>query len=200
MSAKRIERDLARHAYDGVVERCARLNSFAGNLDKDLEFGDILSRQESLAVDDIIVLSISARRLVSVCGIDLARKDWRVRKRRLGFQDDKVCETALDEYINLGKLFGIIIHSEVLDIVDSDFSAVLKLDATLDTIGVMEWLHRNGQRFGYFKPKMVVRSDRSGFLMFNISDFVSCIDEFLLPEANDICQSGGLFLEDEYRF
>ena len=199
MSAKRIERDLARHAYDNVVERCARLNSFAGNLDKNLEFGDILSRQESLAVDDIIALSISARRLVSVCGIDLARKDWRVRRWMLEFQGDKVSEVPLDECVNLGKLFGIIIHCEVLDIVDSHFSAILKLDRTVDTDGVIEWLFRNSHNVGYFKPKIVVRSDRSGLMMFGISDIISCIDEFLLPEANEICQASGLFLEEDYR-
>ncbi|NIA68601.1 hypothetical protein HBA54_08355 [Pelagibius litoralis] len=199
MKVTQLERELARHAYENVIERCARLSAFSGSAHVDISFEDILTRQKTLAIDDVIVLSISARRLIAVCGVTLNGDEARVRKWKFIFQNDETLPVPQDDFVSLGRLLGIIIHCEKLEIIDSDLMA----QAILNPFGYekfSEWCAKHASSIEYFSPKILIRSDKSEFMIFEIADLIERIDELLLPEVVEAAKGHGLYLEDDYRF
>lgn len=192
-----LEKELVRHAYDNVIERCARLNSYSGSLVRDLISEEIIAREKSLAIDDIITLSISARRLIAVCGITPNRSELRVQSWRFHLTDDEVSPTPTNTYIGLQKLFGIFIHSEKLDIIDSDLMARLFFDSR-DGTEIIVLYSAKVLEEKYFSPKILVESDRSDPYVFDIGEIVSCIDKKLLPAVIDVTERHGLYLESDF--
>ena len=198
MLKRPLEKELVRHAYDNVIERCARLNSLSGNLVRNLVTDDIGAREKTLALDDIITLSISARRLIAVCGIASNQPKLKVQKCWFHLTHDQVTPISLDDYVGLQKLFGIVIHCQTLEIIDSDFLARLYFDPR-NAMDILSLYAPKVFEEKYFSPKIIIRSDKSDTLVFDIGEIISCIDQNLLPTVIEVTQKHGLFLESDYR-
>jgi hypothetical protein len=193
-----LDRELVFHAYDNLIERCARLNSFSGNLVKNFVTDDIDAREKSLALDDIITLSISARRLISVCGIASNHPKMSVKKLWFHLTNDLVTLITLDDNVSLQQLFGIVIHCESLEIIDSDMMARLYFDSRDGTETLALYASKVLEE-KFFTPKILIKSDKSDKLLFDIGEIISCIDQNLLPTVIEISQKHRLFLESDYR-
>ncbi|MBC7314198.1 MAG: hypothetical protein H5U11_17055 [Rhizobium sp.] len=77
---QKLDAQLCKHSYDEATERVSRLASYATSRSlKKIGFGDYYSLAEELCKKDIIVLSISIRRLAEMTKSAAHLKELKVR-------------------------------------------------------------------------------------------------------------------------
>lgn len=136
--------------------------------------------------------------MIAVSGIALNYKNLRIRKWQFSLTDKEVSPEALDDYVGLQKVFGIIIHCETLEIIDTDLIARLFFDRR----GITETLAlyaAKEQENKSFHPKILIKSDVSETLLFDVGEIISCIDEGLLPTVIEVAHKHNIYLEDDFR-
>jgi hypothetical protein len=133
-----------------------------------------------------------------VCGIPPNRSKLRVRKWNFHLTDDQVFPAPLDDYVGLQQLFGIVIHCERLDIIDSDLMARIYFNSR-DGFEVLSFYSSKVLEETYFNPKILIKSDKLERSIFDIREIVSCIDENLLPAVVEVSREHGLYLESDFR-
>lgn len=196
MVEKPFEKDLVRHAYDNVIDRCARLTCFSGNVVRNLESEDIIAREKTLAIDDLISLAISSRRLSVSTRETLRGPKFQIPKHWFNASINKIKHIVLAERISLQRLFGVIIHCESLEIIDSDLMARVHFDQRS-----FNELLRDGLDFRVkesYRPMVLIKSDQSESIVFDIGELISCIDKNLLPRVIEAAKKHGIYLEKEW--
>lgn len=189
--------ELIKHAYDGAVEKMARLAAFSayrrGMLSSDVE-----GRQEAFALDDLIGFSILARRLVvSVDAVENAKRTKLVKLRVV--DDGKSLSFADSGKISMWDFLGVIVHSEDIRI----FTNELSIHAAAGALTFDQLLERmlssdNGLGGKIITPKIYVRSDRSGALV-DLKEFIVAFDKDILQALVEGCAEHKIFLESDYR-
>lgn len=197
MNSKKTDKELIIHAYDNVLDCCARLYNYTGEAKCKLSFNDIFVRQRMFAIDDLIKLSINARRLMVFYKNYFENNDININKIGFYIKEDNLEIMKENEQVNIFSLFGIIIHSEFLETIDSEFSARLfnsKSNSIEEIIKTIVQFQENN-----FTPKIFVESDRKNFI-FDLCELIESIDQFFLPVVSEAASDGGLYLENDYRF
>ena len=103
----------------------------------------------------------------------------------------------MHDYVSLQKLFGIVIHCEVLEIIDSDLMARVYLDRR-DGPEVLSLYSAKILQNKYFSPKILIKSDKSDPSIFDTAEIIHCIDRNLLPVVVEISRKHGLELESDF--
>jgi hypothetical protein len=179
-----------RHAYENVLNACARLASFAmaGPLTTD---DPITERQEILAADDLVTFGIHARRLIENT---VSKK--RFRQVTIG-PGSKQQEVGIP-ITGIVDIIDTLIHHREVKVVRHLFA----LELERRTVSVPEFIQSHGHlmRKGggdkYFSPIVFVTSDRHKNISFDIAELIETFEHQILKPIITICDEHKLYLED----
>ena len=162
-----------RHAYENVLDSCARLACFATALPMKTD-GPINERQEILAADDLVVFAINARRL-----IDNTASLVRFRSVAIGVGKPGI--------VSLRRVINILIHHKGMRIMRSRY----ELNPNpLEVVARSEWKHE------YFPPPVAVTSDKNETISFGIKELIETFQSKVLTPILDLCAEQRLYLND----
>lgn len=192
---------LVRHAYEGVLDRAARLISFGSSksIASNTEIGD---RQERQAVDDVLLFAIYARRL-----IDLAKAKSLARNVSVGLWHFGGTQTDMkfalnSKTISMWGLLGVIVHHKFVEVVRYQLQVKALVGAATEVLlgDILD-----GPEKYQFQPKVFVQSDKSDLLtdksdllIVDILDMTGLYLERLVHPIVSVCERRGLYLEDDY--
>lgn len=173
-------RSLIRHAYDQVITHTARLAAFAASLPFP-DMSTIEDRQDKLATDDLIALSLHMRRLIEVSSTDRLVRAATVH----GVDDGKRSDIPITRMINK------IIHHRRLDILRRQSDYMPPPDGTNESFN--KWL--KARNVAYY-PMIVVQSDIGGFTGVRIAEFVIAAHNGITTPIVEFCADRDLHLEE----
>ncbi len=172
---------LCKHSYNEAVERIARLASYATSRSlKHLGFGDYFSLAEELCKKDLIVLSISIRRLAEMTKSQTNLKKQRIKALRV---DADEARRVGDE--NCWDLLGNIIHGIEIDV----FKDIGKFTSK-DIFEVME----NKEEID---AALSIKSDKFHAKTFALTDLLRGLNDYL-DEADQILADHKIFVGSLY--
>jgi hypothetical protein len=168
-----------RHAYQNVLNACARLACFATSVPTTTD-GPIGQQQELLAADDLITFGIHARRLIE--NTAKARRFTQVTVRQYPRRGKS---TSITRIIN------ILIHHKHIVIVRSNFQ--LEVSASRNPIEVL--IKYDGAKHRYFPPFVLLTSDRDKTITFEVRELIETFQAKVLNPIIDMCAEHGLHLD-----
>lgn len=172
---------LCKHAYSEAVERIARLASYASSRSlQHLGFGEYFSLAEELCKKDLIILSISIRRLAEMTKSATILKNLRV-KSVVTHPDNSKSITQE----NCWDIIGNILHGVEIDV----FKDVGKY-ASKDLLEVI-------QNKDEIDAALSIRSEKFHRKTFALIDLLRCLNSFL-DEAEDILAKNRIFVGSLY--
>ncbi|MEL3892655.1 hypothetical protein V6B08_20420 [Ferrovibrio sp. MS7] len=195
-----------RLSYNTILDRLARLTSFANALESETEV-DINERQKSLFVDDIIALAINARRFLS--DLEMTKASQKAHVPLLGFYFKQNYEDV-DIYpstktIPISRILNIIIHHKELVIFRSKMDIVAKLiirPRNIESSELDSFFHiyniTQKLRMQKIKPIMSIQSDKPTMLVLQVSEFISVFSEAIFTKAIEHCEDHEIFLNDNW--
>ncbi len=167
---------IIRRAYGKTIEYLARLASFASG-GPTRTAGPVSSKQEQLVVEDIVVFSIHARRLIEATS----------GKNRFRQVKIKAASDLTLENIAIWDLLNRVIHHNEVSMVRTN----LKLKALTGTLDIDD-IRR--PPMGSFPPVVSVASDHQKIISFNLSEFVETFQKDVLTPIIDLCDEHEMFL------
>lgn len=172
-----------RHAYEQVLDSCARLGAFAtGN--PPLTEGPIAERQEFLAIDDLLNFSIHARRLIeSTVG------SKRIKTVTIPIKNPKT------KGIGAWKLINAIVHHNDIHIIRTTFQLRLYMGDSLENLTPL--MISGNKENKSFPPMMIVKSDQEKYTTFEIVNLIEIFQEKVLSPIIDLCDEQNLFLNND---
>jgi hypothetical protein len=151
-----------RHAYENVLNACARLASFATGGPTTTD-GPISEQQEILAVDDLVTFAIHARRLIE-------NTDSQNRFRRVTLRLNPKGPVGV---IAITRVINVLVHHKQMEIVRDMF----QLEMASGQSNVYEIMARYGteatrQHNKNFSPVVFIKSENSPTISFDILEMV----------------------------
>jgi hypothetical protein len=153
------------YEYDRAIDRLTRLHAYGNSL-ATKEQNEIIDRSEKLAKDDLLNLSIHARRLLTLSeGVDLAKKTKIPIAKFVKADDDKISIIEERSEFDLWRIINTIVHHDRLLILNSSFRVRLYVfPVPQEKINYME-------RAPLF-PAIAVGSDQVALICFMLARFV----------------------------
>jgi len=183
---------LIRHAYEGTIDRGARLATFATS--KPLEaHTEIESRRTEQAIDDVLLFAVYARRLIERTSTKSLAQNVSIGLWDFAGSYDHINFVLRSETIPFWKLLGILIHHQSIEVIRRQFDA--KLFAGADFVHVIPEM-LVGTHVSWIQPKIIVRSDRSKIYVFDSLQFIGAFQEKILSSAVVFCEDNGLDLDE----
>jgi hypothetical protein len=183
----KIEENIVRHAYGEALSRTARLAAYGEAGETKIESYEVSEKQSQLALDDLVHLAISLRRLSEAAGIYGALQGESLPLVQI--------QGALDAFtvrtvgaIKLVDVINRLIHSRYVSLLNYTFET----DRSSDIVTVSNYF-KNRHKYRV-QPICFVRSDVGDTLHFQVADFCSGSAK-LLDTAADACQEQKIFLE-----
>lgn len=173
-------RKLLRHSYDQVITDAARLASFAASPLLN-EMGSLETRQDELAIGDLISFALHLRRLIEVSGAGALVRTSSVEAIR----DSNKVMTPVTTIINK------IIHNQRLEILrrESDFLMPPKVEDE----AIVDWM--KAQQISYF-PMFTLRADSGGLIGLLFAKFVVAAHLGVTNKIVEYCEDLGFYLEE----
>jgi hypothetical protein len=187
----KIDRALLRQSYASALEKTGRLTTYAladGLVNAEDE---VAERCRQLAVDDLILLSISLRRLIEATSLQAkARNTW---VSTLRFADDGY-ETRASRVgqMSLWTLLGIVVHSRMLQVQDQQL--LLAMWCSRKALDVAAQRMRDKPR--RIDPVCFVKSDTKS-AAFLISECAARASQ-ILESVRAACAAEGIHLDLEW--
>lgn len=184
---------LIRPAYEGVLDRMARLASFGTSkpIASNIEIGQ---RQEAQAVDDLLLFAIYARRLLKCTNTFTLAKNVSIGLWKFTGSEAEIRCCLTSETISLWKLLGVTVHHELIEIVRYHLQAKILFGCGLSSL-VEDLLV--GETAYHFNPKVIVKSDKSDAMMFDILQIVDQFQNKLLYPVVSACEDEAVYLEKD---
>jgi hypothetical protein len=180
VTERRLEKHLhglVRLAYEQCLTAAARLASFSTSTRPKCD-GPIEQRQDDLALDDLLIFAINARRLIhNTTGSRI-------------FGEIYCMPHAMPNAKKICSVIDLIIHHTSMLLVRDDGDIQLaRLGRSPDITDLIQ-LKRND-----IKPFVIVKSDQGRETGFLIENFIEVFQEKVLSVIIDFCADGGLFLD-----
>jgi hypothetical protein len=179
--------DSIRRGYESVLDRCARLLSFAGSALTSDNY-DIEQRQTALAIDDLIVLSLQARRLIKQTSAENLAENAVVPTLKVKEEAIRFTFEERGEKVSIKRLFGIIIHNEEIDLIRDS----LPLFAASEHRSFADVALHHPQTF---PAKLSVKSDISERMLIDLADLILIFVDQVFEPIIKLCSDKHLFLE-----
>jgi hypothetical protein len=182
--------NVIRHAYENVLNACARLASFAkgGPLTTD---DPITEQQEILAADDLVAFAIHARRLIE----NTASKK-RFRQVTVGPGSKQQQEVSIP-ITGIVDIIDTLVHHREIKVVRH----LLALEFAIRKVNINEFIKLNAHLFAkggankYFSPVVFVNSDKNQNISFNIEELIETFEAKILKPIIKLCDEHKLYLE-----
>jgi hypothetical protein len=168
-----------RHAYQNVLNACARLASFATSAPTTTD-GPIEQQQELLAADDLVTFGIHARRLIE--NTAKAKRFTQVTVRQY---------LTRGRRIPITRVINILIHHQHIVIVRSDFQ--LEMQSSRNPIEVL--IKYSGSKHRYFPPVIMLTSDQNQTISFEVGELIETFQAKVLNPIIDLCGEHSLHLD-----
>ena len=183
---------IIRNAYEQALIRVARLASY-GETGELLELSsDVTSRQTQLAIDDLIHLAISTRRLVDAVAIESSARNICVPTIKLNRVNNQISGFHISGEVPLRTVLNKIVHSTSIDILNFGFQAIGGLPSSEV---YRQIINRHDHKI---KPLCFVRADTKTALVFHVAGVCEAASQ-LLEIAADKASDSHIFLEDLFR-
>lgn len=187
-SMDRVTKTHIRYAYEQVLNYGARLSLFASGK-RTRTRGPIDDRQEVLALDDLTSFALHARRLIELTP---------TKKR---FPSVKITNILNGEKTEVGiiEIFGKIIHHKRIDILRDEMTLHIRNEPHRWA----EILADNASGlvdYKTFPPKILVRSDREGIVVFNLGTMIEIFQDKILNPIIAICEEHNCYLDSPEEF
>jgi hypothetical protein len=173
--------DVIRHAYQNVLNACARLASFATSVPITTD-GPIERQQELLAADDLVTFGIHARRLIE--NTTKAERFTQVTVRH-------VSKSGEWERIKVTRIINILIHHKDIYIITRE-----QFKFTRDPEEMFRRYLYYLATDRHFPAIVSVTSDRYQTISFQARELVETFQVKILNPIIDLCAEQDLFLED----
>ena len=183
---------IIKHAYEASIDRIARLTTYV--MAKSLHTADeeVSERCRRLAVDDLILLAISMRRVVEVTNLVALCQNKHVSTAMFGVENNHVEVYRVDN-VSVWQALGVIIHSRTIEVWDDEIQLIV-LDQFRRRNGASEMLESVvGVKSKRIDPICYIKSDKQGICI--------CLDELcwrsgeLLEAVRDACDEQNIFLD-----
>jgi hypothetical protein len=171
--------DVIRHAYQNVLNACARLASFATSASP-TTYGPIERQQKLLAADDLVTFGIHARRLIE--NTTKAERFTQVTVRHVSKSGERIQITRI---INI-----LIHHKDIYIIMREEF----KFTRDPDEMFRRYLYYLAADR--HFPAIVFVTSDRDQTISFQVRELVETFQAKVLNPIIDLCAEQDLLLED----
>lgn len=176
--------------YEAVLRLAARLVTFASALPIETD-SDINEQQEALASEDLISFSIHARRFVTAVGAISTAKACHLPLLY-------ALETAADTYTfidrhestNVWDLLNIVVHNVHMEFSRTSFDIRARSATNIDQLAELVLRPRQ-----LFRPKLIVRSDRSILIFVDLFYFFTVFLERVFNPAVEKCADNGIYLQ-----
>lgn len=177
-----------RRSYDAVLSTCARLSTFATARPMETDT-DVNERQESLAIDDLIFLSIHGRRLLSDTDVTGKAKITTISIEIPVFAGPDVKFQHNGETISVWRILGAIVHHRELRVIRDMFAAKLFWSGEFD-----ERAMRIDFVVPQFNAKILLESDKQSRILIDLESLMSKFVNELVEDSVSWCEERGLFL------
>lgn len=186
-----VNKSLVRHLYANALDSTARLTAYSlAQKIVDAE-EEVAERSRQLAVEDLILLSISLRRLVEAMDLGSRAKNMWICTLRFDV-DEIVVRPKRAEQVSLWALTNLLVHVRLLDVVDSH----LALAVWLASKPMEVLIQRSGEHPRWLDPICFAKSDRNA-IPFQLSEFALRAAEFLAV-VREVSSTNGLFLDSDF--
>jgi hypothetical protein len=185
---KRLDATLCKHAYTDTIEALARIAAFttSRSLEK-IGHGEYYSISEELFKKDIILFSISIRRLAELTHTKHILNSRNLKTLTNLMDNDKETQRGTE---NCWNLIGNIIHSSNIIILKSEstISHMFSLEAD-----ILEIMQNKKER----DAVIIVKSEKFPNKTIQMIDFCVAINE-ATDEINDVMSDEGVFVGHTY--
>jgi len=183
--------NVIRHAYQNVLNACARLASFAmgGPLTTD---DPITQQQEILAADDLVAFAIHARRLIENTA---SKKRFRQVTIGSGSKQNEVSIPAT----GIVDIIDTLVHHREIKVARH----LIALELARRNVSMDEFFEVHGHLFGkgndnkYFSPIVFVNSDKNKNISFDIEELIEVFEARVLRPIIKLCDEHKLYLEND---
>ncbi len=179
---------LVKHAFESVVSRGARLASYASA--KGLKGGiDIYEKQDVLALDDLLVFSIHARRLIETAHKSNVAKAAKITLWGIDVRGTSVEVFTRQNPISFWKLVNSIIHSVHIEMIRNTTEAAIVYGGVNrdDPYALIKGM-RN------IKTKCLIISDRKEKFIVDLKQMIEVFANDVLDEVIEHWEDKNLYL------
>lgn len=146
-----------RRSYDAALERLARLLAFCNYLPTGIG-GDIESRQVALAIDDLTIFAINARRLVSEAKCGHLAMSVEVPRIKVAGTTDNWMFVKTGESVAVSRILNAILHHVWIEVYYNSYQVRrLLIGRPVSSERDVESLL--AYSLEYYLPKIVLQSD-----------------------------------------
>lgn len=178
---KKLNAQLCKHSFNEATERVARLASYATSRSlKKIGFGDYYSIAEELCKKDLIILSISIRRLAEMTKSSSELKKLQIKA--ITIDNDK---NHVKTRENCWDIIGNILHGVEID--------VMKDVGKYTSADIFEAMNNKDE----IDAALTIESDKFHRKMFSAVEFLRCINTFL-EKSEDILSENKIFVGSLY--
>lgn len=182
-----LPKESIQRGYQVVLDQCARLLSFSRSLPIDTE-SDVPERQVALAIDDLILFSLHARRLISDTQMTALALEVSVPTLRIANLGDTY-EFAKDGgSVAITRLLNIVIHHDQLEVFRDSFDIYIKSSTT--SWRVDKFMKHERQKF---PAKLLVKSKESQVFFVDLSEFMLTFLEGVFEPLVEKCTNAFSF-------
>jgi hypothetical protein len=176
-----------RHAYENVLNACARLASFATGGPTRTD-GPITHQQEILAADDLVTFAIHARRLIE-------NTSSKKRFKQIALEPASKQQAIIVQPIGIIDVIDTLVHHREIKIIISLVHLALERNMSLEEFcRKYEHLVKDGGN-KYFSPFVFVKSDRNKNISFDIVELVETFQVNILNPIIELCEDQRLYLD-----
>jgi len=168
--------------YESLINHCSRLVSFAQSSQKNLHYA-IEQKQKEMAVEDLIVFSLRARRFISSTSIVLLSRNIFI---------PALSNKSDSNFLCIWEIVSTIIHSNDIAIFRSKHELVQMYNIFSKRKYVYEDFLRNPESES-ISPLVFIESDHK-LISFNLEMFLFAFVERVLAPAIVSCRDRGLEL------
>lgn len=184
MTTKRtIDKMAAKIAFDETVELTARVAAFASaNFMATVGLGQVIDKAERLAQRDLILLSLSVRRLAEICRLQRSLKDVHVTHVRPYAKWNGAGFYPIGKKTAVWSLIGVLLHHLDFRVYKND--AAVKSLLAMFRGDIMRSL-KAIQNARDIQAVCYIKSDKGEPVLFSVVDFVRPITDFI-EEAEEV--------------
>jgi hypothetical protein len=184
---KELNKDSFRRSYESCLDLAARLSCFSAS-SLMLNADAVTLRQTDLALDDLVIFALHARRLIN----DASLYELAIHI--------EICNDSVKKY-SLWEILGIIIHCEKIQIARNEFESKFFFEdgyaKSLFKENIEDMMVNPNLK--PISPLVQIKSDKSDFILFNLKHFIEIFSERIVPECIGRALAKRIFLEDIFQ-
>jgi len=182
---------IIRHAYEATIDRVARLTTYVMAHELGDSEYELTERCRRLAIDDLILLAVSMRRLIEATKLVAICQNAQISTAKFLVEDYRA-NVFRDEKTSVWETLGTIIHSRSIQIWDNEVQLVVLERFTRDAIDD-ETLRLKSKRLN---PICYIKSDKKQTCIF-LDELCSRSTE-ILENVRDECDKNKIYLDSMF--